>query len=87
MVLMYHIVLVVLVTSYTARRSPTMQCISTGWDGTAGWLVCGSRGTCLDCTLLGVQVTTGLGFFLCSSHLVCEDSDPCSTGFGLLAGP
>ena len=26
-------------------------------------LVCGSCGTCLDSTLLGVQVTTGLGFF------------------------
>ena len=27
------------------------------------WLVCDSCGTCLDCTLLGVQVTAGLGFF------------------------
>ena len=27
------------------------------------WLVCGSHGTCLDCMLPGVQVTTGLGFF------------------------
>ena len=32
-------------------------------------LVCGSRSMCLDCTLLGVQVTTGLGFFLRSGHL------------------
>ena len=29
----------------------------------SSWLVCGSRGTCLDCILLGVQVTAGLGFF------------------------
>ena len=28
------------------------------------WLVCGSHGTCLDCTLLRVQVTAGLGFYL-----------------------
>ena len=43
------------------------------------WLVCGSRGTCLGGTLLGVHVTTGLGFFLHLSHLVhtedSEDSD------------
>ena len=26
-------------------------------------LVCGSRSTCLDCMLLGVQVTAALGFF------------------------
>ena len=26
--------------------------------------VCGSCGTCLDCMLPGVQVTTGMGFFL-----------------------
>ena len=39
-------------------------------------LVCGSHGACLDCMLPGVQVTAGLGFFLCSSHLSeSEDSD------------
>ena len=38
-------------------------------------LGCDSRGTCLDSMLFGVQVTAGLGFFLQSSHLVCEDSD------------
>ena len=27
------------------------------------WIVCGSHGMVLDCTLLGVQVTAGLGFF------------------------
>ena len=32
------------------------------------WLVCSSHGACLDCILLGVQVTTWLGF-LCSSHV------------------
>ena len=42
-------------------------------------LVCGYHGACLDCMLLGVQVTDGLGFFLRSmaSHLVDnEDIDP-----------
>ena len=40
------------------------------------WLVCGSYGMCLDCTLPGVQVATGLGFFLHSNNLIdCEDSD------------
>ena len=29
----------------------------------SSWLVCGSHGTCLDCMLLRVQVTAGLGFF------------------------
>ena len=39
-------------------------------------LVCASHGACLDCVLPGVQVTAGLGFFLCSSHLSYnEDSD------------
>ena len=39
-------------------------------------LVCGSCGACLDCVLPGVEVTTGLGFFLHSSHLSYnEDSD------------
>ena len=39
-------------------------------------LVCGSHGACLDCMLPGVEVTAGLGFFLCSSHLSdSEDSD------------
>ena len=41
-------------------------------------LVCGSCGVCLDCTLPRVQVTTGLGFFLYSGHLISgesEDSD------------
>ena len=37
-------------------------------------LVCGSHGACLDCMLPGVQVTAGLGFFLCSSHL-CDNED------------
>ena len=42
----------------------------------APWLVCGSCGACLDSMLSGVQITTGLGFFLCSSHLsVSDDSD------------
>ena len=37
--------------------------------------VCGSRGMCLDCMLLRVQITTVLGFFLHSSCLVhTEDS-------------
>ena len=31
--------------------------------------VCVFRGACLECVLPGVQVTAGLGFFLCSSHL------------------
>ena len=40
------------------------------------WLVCSSRGACLDCMLPGVQVTTVLVLFLCSSHLSdSEDSD------------
>ena len=38
------------------------------------WLVCGSHGACLDCMLPGVQVTAGLRFFLCSSHL-CDNED------------
>ena len=39
-------------------------------------LVCGSHGACLDSTLPGVQVTAGLGFFLCSSRLSdSEDRD------------
>ena len=39
-------------------------------------LVCGSCGACLDCVLPGVQVTAGLGFFLCSSRLSdSKDSD------------
>ena len=33
------------------------------------------RSTCLDSTLLGVQVTAGLGFFLHSSLVHTEDSD------------
>ena len=33
-------------------------------------LVCGSCVACLDCTLPGVQVTAGLGFFLHSGHLL-----------------
>ena len=32
-------------------------------------LVCVSRGACLVNMLPGVQVTAGLGFFLCSAHL------------------
>ena len=38
------------------------------------WLVCDSHGACLDCMLPGVEVTTGLGFFLRSSHL-CDNKD------------
>ena len=37
-------------------------------------LVYGSHGTCLDCMLPGVQVITGLGSFLHSSHL-CDSED------------
>ena len=37
-------------------------------------LVYGSHGACLDYMLPGVQVITGLGFFLCSSHL-CDSED------------
>ena len=37
-------------------------------------LVCGTHGACLDCLLPGVEVTTGLGFFLCSSYL-CDSED------------
>ena len=39
-------------------------------------LGCGTHGMCLDSILVGVQVIAGLKFFLQSSHLVCEDSDP-----------
>ena len=35
----------------------------------SSWLVCGPCGAYLDYMLLGAQVTAGLGFFLCSSHL------------------
>ena len=53
-------------------------------------LACGSRGTCLGSTLLWVQVTNGLGFFLRSNHLVNTEVivkivTPCCTGFGLLS--
>ena len=34
------------------------------------WLVCGSNGVCVDCMLLGIQVTAGLEFFLCGNHLI-----------------
>ena len=38
--------------------------------------VCCRGSTCLDCMLPGVQVTAGLGFFLCSSCLSdSENSD------------
>ena len=52
------------------------------------WLVCGSHGACLDCMLPGVQVTAGLGFFLCSSHLSdSKDIDsPALTGLAFFAG-
>ena len=33
-----------------------------------------SHGACLDYMLPGVQVTAGLGIFLCSSHL-CDNED------------
>ena len=55
-------------------------------------LVCGSRGTCLDCMLLRVQVTAGLGFFLhhwLRSFSLCIGNivTPGSIGCGLPAGP
>ena len=53
----------------------------------SSWLVCGSHGAYLDCMLLGVQVTTGLGFYLHSSCLVDnEDSDSCFNRLSLLSG-
>ena len=59
--------------------SPTVNCLnknSTIIGIKLDILVCGSYGTCLDSTLFGVQVTTGLGFFLHLSYLVyTEDSD------------
>ena len=43
---------------------------------TSPWLVRSSHGACLDCMLPGVQVSTGLGFFLHPSHLYdYEDCD------------
>ena len=38
------------------------------------FIITGEGIDCLDCILPGVQVTTGLGFFLCSSHL-CDNED------------
>ena len=48
---------------------------------------CASRGTCFDCTLLGVQVTAGLGLFYVQVNYFVNIVTPCSTDFGLLAGP
>ena len=46
------------------------------------------HGTCLDCTLLGVQVTTGMGFFsVFRSFNTVKIVTPCSISFGFLAGP
>ena len=40
------------------------------------WLVCGSRGACLDCMFSGVKLPQGWDFFLRSSHISYnEDSD------------
>ena len=56
--------------SMAAALGPGTDC-----GGTIGSVI-GSRGKCLDCTLLWVQVIAGLGFFLHSSHLVySEGSD------------
>ena len=38
-------------------------------------LVCGSHGACLDCMLPGVQVTAGLGLFLCVQVVYLSDSE------------
>ena len=37
-------------------------------------LVCDSHDACLDSMLPGIQVTAGMGCFLCSSHL-CDSED------------
>ena len=51
-------------------------------------LVCGSYGTYLDCMLLRVQVTTGLGFFsVFRSFNLVKIVTPCSKSFSFLAGP
>ena len=47
-------------------------------------LTCGSHGTWLNCMSPRVQVTTGLGFFLCSSCL-CDSEDPTLTGLAFLS--
>ena len=55
----------------------------------SSWLVCGPYGVCLDYILPGVQVTTGLGFFLHLSHL-CGSEDHHSLLYrpmAFLAGP
>ena len=46
----------------------------------------GFRGTCLDCTLPGVQVTTDFSFAFRSFNLV-KIVTPCSISFSFLAGP
>ena len=53
------------------------------------WLVCGSHGMVLDCTLLGVQVTVGLEFFYIQVIIlyIVKVVTPCSTGYGFLADP
>ena len=41
-------------------------------------LACGSRGTCLDCMLPGIQVTAGLGFFCAQViELMMKTVTPC----------
>ena len=43
---------------------------------------------CLNCTLLAVQVTAGLGFFSAfTSFNLVKIVTPCSINFGFLAGP
>ena len=53
-------------------------------------LVSGSHGTSLECMLPGVELTAGLGIFLCSSHL-CDrencDSLAALTGLAFLSDP
>ena len=46
---------------------------------------CGSCGMCLYCTLPGVQVTAGLGFFLCSGQfcIIVKIVTPCSARLSL----
>ena len=52
------------------------------------WLACGSCGTCLNCMLPRVQITTGLGFFLHLSHLSDgEDMTPALTSLAFSGGP
>ena len=50
-------------------------------------LVCGSCSTSLDCTLLGVQVTAGLGFFCVQAIYIVKIVTPSYISFDFLAGP